>query len=269
MRRGSAPSTSSRQHPTSGRESTGSPASRAAPAPRRGQLRAAVEGAAHAHEVQRFAERVGRRPGIGDSHVRSMTVGLTASSNPGRSSMNQEIMVIDSPERGGFWTHWHPTSQRRTKMITVMGATGNVGRQIATRAAATRAIGSCARPLGGQARRARRAGARRSPATRPTRVPHRGVQRRGAVFTLLPYDPFLLDYHAPQNRLGEAIADAVRASGVPPRRRPQQPRRRARDRNRIHRQPARSGAATAPVEATACSRCGPARSSRTSTRRWS
>ena len=32
---------------------------------------------------------------------------------------------------------------------------------------------------------------------------------------MLPYDPTTPDYHANQNRMGEAIANAIRKAGVP------------------------------------------------------
>jgi uncharacterized protein YbjT (DUF2867 family) len=100
-------------------------------------------------------------------------------------------------------------------MITVMGATGKVGGQIARRLLGAgeevRAIGRSpaavaelaaagAQPLAGDAA--------------DVRFLSRAFAGAHAVFTMLPFDPSAPDYQAHQARLGEAIVAAVRATGV-------------------------------------------------------
>ncbi len=96
-------------------------------------------------------------------------------------------------------------------MITVMGATGRVGRRITTL-------------LGGRGERVRAIGRTRTP-TGPGVTPVLGdaadpgflteaFRDASAVFTMLPADPHEPDHRAAQDRKGEAIASAVRSSGV-------------------------------------------------------
>ncbi|WP_433556601.1 NAD(P)H-binding protein [Pseudonocardia xinjiangensis] len=100
-------------------------------------------------------------------------------------------------------------------MITVMGATGHVGRQITQRlldaGEPVRAIGRNPHVLAALAA----AGAETwagdaADAAFLTRA-FRGAD---AVHTLLPYDPTWPDFGAEQQRLGEAIVTAVQAAGV-------------------------------------------------------
>jgi uncharacterized protein YbjT (DUF2867 family) len=107
------------------------------------------------------------------------------------------------------------TDSRRNAMITVMGATGHVGRQITQRlldaGEPVRAIGRNPQALAALAA----AGAETwagdaADAAFLTRA-FRGAD---AVHTLLPYDPTSADFRAEQQCLGEAIVTAVQAGGV-------------------------------------------------------
>src|ERR687897_972551 len=84
------------------------------------------------------------------------------------------------------------TNQEGTTMITVMGATGNTGRKITE---LLLDAGEEVRALG------------RSPEKLAE------LEALGAE-TLTGFDPTLPDYHADQDRRGEAIAAAIGASGV-------------------------------------------------------
>ncbi len=67
--------------------------------PRRGELRAAVEGAAHAQEVERLPERVSRgRPRIAIAHEGKYAYRLSNVLRNGRTSINRGLLVIYSPE---------------------------------------------------------------------------------------------------------------------------------------------------------------------------
>lgn len=100
-------------------------------------------------------------------------------------------------------------------MITVVGATGHTGNEI------TRLLldaGEPVRALGrSEHKLAQLAGAGAEPrsgeATDPAflTAAFRGAD---AVFTLLPIDPSTPDYHASQNRIGEAIVTAIHDAGV-------------------------------------------------------
>jgi uncharacterized protein YbjT (DUF2867 family) len=100
-------------------------------------------------------------------------------------------------------------------MITVMGATGNVGRRIVHRLLAAgedvRALGRNPEALAAlvAAGAETRAGDAADPAF--LAAAFRGAD---AVHTLLPYSPASPDFRAEQARLGEAIVTAVRESGV-------------------------------------------------------
>jgi uncharacterized protein YbjT (DUF2867 family) len=100
-------------------------------------------------------------------------------------------------------------------MITVMGATGNVGRRIVHRLLAAgedvRALGRNPEALAALA--AAGAETRAGDAADPAflAAAFRGAD---AVHTLLPYSPASPDFRAEQARLGEAIVTAVRESGV-------------------------------------------------------
>jgi uncharacterized protein YbjT (DUF2867 family) len=101
-------------------------------------------------------------------------------------------------------------------MITVMGATGNTGKKIAE---SLLKDGEKVRALGrteGKLDELRGAGAEALVGDAADAAflaeAFRGAD---AVYTLLPTDPTSHDYRAEQDRQGEAIAEAVRASGVP------------------------------------------------------
>ncbi len=98
-------------------------------------------------------------------------------------------------------------------MITVMGATGNTGREIATRLLAA---GERVRVLGrSESKLAELAGA--EPMAGDVSDPDfltKAFTGADAVYTLLPIDPTSPDPRGDVNRIGEAIAAAVRASGV-------------------------------------------------------
>lgn len=100
-------------------------------------------------------------------------------------------------------------------MITVMGATGKVGgeiaRQLLGRGVAVRALGRS------EAKLAELAGAGAQPVMGDAGDPDvlgRAFDAADAVFTMLPFDPSEADYQAHQRRLGEAIVTAVRRSGT-------------------------------------------------------
>jgi uncharacterized protein YbjT (DUF2867 family) len=100
-------------------------------------------------------------------------------------------------------------------MITVMGATGQVGRQITERlleaGESVRAIGRNPRTLAALAA----AGAETFCGdAADVAFLTRAFRGAVAVHTLLPYDPTTPDFRAEQKRLGEAIVTAVRDTGV-------------------------------------------------------
>jgi uncharacterized protein YbjT (DUF2867 family) len=101
-------------------------------------------------------------------------------------------------------------------MITVMGATGHVGRQIAQRLLATgepvRVIGRNQAALAELADAGAQVAAGDAADAEFLAEAFRGSD---AVHTLLPYPRWAPDFRAEQARLGEAILAAVRASGVP------------------------------------------------------
>ena len=100
-------------------------------------------------------------------------------------------------------------------MITVMGATGNTGRKISEllleAGEDVRALGRSPEKLA----QLRALGAE-TVAGDVRDVDYLAGTFAGAdaVYTLTAYDPMLPDYHADQDRRGEAIASAVRQSGV-------------------------------------------------------
>jgi uncharacterized protein YbjT (DUF2867 family) len=100
-------------------------------------------------------------------------------------------------------------------MITVMGATGNVGRRVVHRlldaGEQVRAVGRNPRALSELA--AAGAQTRAGDAADPAFLTE-AFRGADAVHTLLPYSPASADFRAEQTRLGEAIATAVRGSGV-------------------------------------------------------
>jgi uncharacterized protein YbjT (DUF2867 family) len=100
-------------------------------------------------------------------------------------------------------------------MITVMGATGNTGKKI------TKALlkaGEKVRALGrseGKLAELRQAGAEvLAGDTNGVAFLTKAFRGADAVYTLLPTDPRAHDYRAEQDRQGEAIAKAIRESGV-------------------------------------------------------
>src|SRR5918997_1023992 len=100
-------------------------------------------------------------------------------------------------------------------MITVMGATGHTGRKIV---GALLEAGEDVRALGrseGKLAELKGAGAEVL-AGDAADAPFLTEAFRGAdaVYTLLPTDPRAPDYRAEQDRQGEAVAAAVRGSGV-------------------------------------------------------
>ncbi len=100
-------------------------------------------------------------------------------------------------------------------MITVMGATGNVGggitRKLLEAGQDVRALGRSERKLAELERIG--AGTLAGDAADPGYL-SRAFSGADAVFTLLPYDPFAPGYVAMSNRVGEAIVDAIGESGV-------------------------------------------------------
>jgi uncharacterized protein YbjT (DUF2867 family) len=101
-------------------------------------------------------------------------------------------------------------------MITVMGATGRVGRQIVETLLAAgepvRAVGRNPRALAEIAEAGAEIAAGDAADGGFLTEAFRGSD---AVHALLPYDPASPDFRAEQARLGEAIVTAVRTSGVP------------------------------------------------------
>lgn len=100
-------------------------------------------------------------------------------------------------------------------MITVMGATGNVGRRIVHRLLVTgervRALGRNPEALAELA--AAGAETRAGDAADPAFLAE-AFRGADAVHTLLPYSPAAPDFGGEQARLGEAVVAAVRESGV-------------------------------------------------------
>jgi len=101
-------------------------------------------------------------------------------------------------------------------MITVMGATGHVGSQIANR------LLSAGKPVRALARSESKLSQLKSAGAEvlagdATDVSYLTNAFRGAeaVFTMLPYDPHQTDYRGRQDRMGEAIVQALRESKVP------------------------------------------------------
>ena len=152
-------------------------------------------------------------------------------------------------------THWErgaarfTTRERHMATIAVMGASGNIGGRITEQLLAgghtVRAIGRSAEKLagakgargGGPARRRRRRG-----------VSDQGVHGRGRRVHDAAAQPRRARRSAPDmDRVGTAIAEAIAKSGVAPRGRDQQRRRRPAVRHRPDRRAARAGgAAEAP-----------------------
>lgn len=99
-------------------------------------------------------------------------------------------------------------------MITVLGATGNTGRRIATTLLAdgeeVRAVGRSAERLAAAVPGAQHHVGDAADAAFLTDA-FRGAD---AAYVLLPLDLGVADYHAQQDALGEAITAAVRASGL-------------------------------------------------------
>jgi uncharacterized protein YbjT (DUF2867 family) len=100
-------------------------------------------------------------------------------------------------------------------MITVMGASGNTGKKIATSLIKS---GESVRALG---RSADKLSALKSSGAEvmvgdanDSAFLTRAFQSADAVYTLLPTDPRAPDYRAEQDRQGEAIVTAIRKSGV-------------------------------------------------------
>ncbi len=100
-------------------------------------------------------------------------------------------------------------------MITVMGASGRTGGEIA---AQLLKAGEQVRAVGRSASRlADLADAGAEPIVGDANDPEfltRAFRGADAVYTLLPVDPAWPDYHAAVNELGEAVVAAVRSSGV-------------------------------------------------------
>jgi len=100
-------------------------------------------------------------------------------------------------------------------MITVMGATGQVGRQITQRlleaGEQVRAIG---RNPGALAALAAAGAETWAGDAADAEFLTRAFRGADAVHTLLPYDPTSADFRAEQQRLGEAIVAAVEGAGV-------------------------------------------------------
>jgi uncharacterized protein YbjT (DUF2867 family) len=96
-------------------------------------------------------------------------------------------------------------------MISVLGATGNTGGRVAARLA----------EAGEQVRAVSRSG-RAVPGAEPWQGDAtdrdfltRAFAGADAAYVLLPFDLFNPDYHATQDRLGEAVTESLRAAGVP------------------------------------------------------
>lgn len=100
-------------------------------------------------------------------------------------------------------------------MIAVMGATGRTGggivRRLLEAGEPVRALGRSQRRLFGL----KIAGAEvLAGAASDAAYLTDAFRRAESVFTLLPYDPTVPDYHAGQARMGEAITEAIRAAEV-------------------------------------------------------
>lgn len=100
-------------------------------------------------------------------------------------------------------------------MITVMGATGNTGKKITEDLLKA---GEQVRALGrseGKLAELKRAGAETlSGDAADASFLTQAFRGADAVYTLIPSNPFSPDYRAEQDRQGEAIAQAIRESGV-------------------------------------------------------
>src|SRR4030088_2729983 len=100
-------------------------------------------------------------------------------------------------------------------MITVMGATGRIGKRIAELLLAT---GQTVRALGrseSKLAELRNAGAETlAGGAADAKFLTNAFRGSDAVYTLLPYDLRETDYYAQQCRVGEAVIQAVRQSGV-------------------------------------------------------
>lgn len=106
-------------------------------------------------------------------------------------------------------------NERKNVMITVMGATGNTGRKIAegllAAGQAVRALGRDERKLADLA--ALGAEVRIGDTSDPAFLTE-SFREADAAYTLLPTDQRAPDYPSRQDEEGEAIAAAIRASGV-------------------------------------------------------
>ena len=100
-------------------------------------------------------------------------------------------------------------------MITVMGATGNTGRKITEQLLE---MGEEVRALGRSPEKLAELEAlgaeTRAGDVRDAAFLAAAFEGADAVYTLTAFDPTLPDYHADQERRGEAIAAAIRESGV-------------------------------------------------------
>jgi uncharacterized protein YbjT (DUF2867 family) len=100
-------------------------------------------------------------------------------------------------------------------MITVMGATGNTGRKVTE---LLLQAGEEVRALGRSPEKLAELEARGAETVagdvREAGYLAGAFAGADAVYTLTAFDPTLPDYHADQDRRGEAIASAIRASGV-------------------------------------------------------
>lgn len=100
-------------------------------------------------------------------------------------------------------------------MITVMAATGRIGKRITESLLASgekvRALGRSESKLAGLKKAGAEIFAGEATDAEFLTKAFRGAD---AVYTLLPYDQHETDYYAQQNRVGEAVVQAVRASGV-------------------------------------------------------
>ena len=107
------------------------------------------------------------------------------------------------------------THRQNDTMITVMAATGRIGKRIAQRLLKAnlnvRALGRSESKLS----KLRSAGAETLAGEASDAAFLTDAFRRAdAAYTLLPYNPQESDYYAQQNRVGEAVIEAVRQSGV-------------------------------------------------------
>jgi uncharacterized protein YbjT (DUF2867 family) len=111
--------------------------------------------------------------------------------------------------------HCNDDEGKEKNMITVMGATGNTGRKITE---LLLAAGEQVRALGrspDKLAELQALGAETLPGDVRDADPLAGTfAGADAVYTLTALDPTLPDYHADQDRRGEAIVAAIRASGV-------------------------------------------------------